>query len=34
MVHERQRLSLGLKTGNDLRSVHAGLDDLQRNLAV
>jgi len=23
-----QRLSLGPKTGNDLRSVHAGLDDL------
>ena len=31
MVHDRQRLPLGLETGDDLAGVHARLDDLQRH---
>ena len=34
MVHERQRLPLGLEAGDDLPRVHARLDDLQRHLAA
>jgi hypothetical protein len=34
MVNHRQRLPLGLKAGDDLPSVHAGLDDLQRHAAA
>ena len=34
VVHQRQRLPLGLEAGDDLRGVHAGLDDLQRHLAA
>ena len=34
MVHQRQRLPLGLKAGDDLGGVHARFDDLQRNLSV
>ena len=29
MVHQRQRLALGLEPGNDLFGVHAQLDDLE-----
>ena len=31
MVHQRQRLSLGLEAGDDLARVHAQLDDLERD---
>src|SRR5262245_35636953 len=31
MVHHGQRLPLGLKTGNDLATIEALLDDLQRD---
>jgi hypothetical protein len=34
MVHQRQRLPLGLEAGDDLPAVHAGLDDLQGDLAA
>ncbi len=34
MVHHRQRLSLGLKAGDDLPAVHAGLDNLECNTAT
>ena len=34
MVHERQRLPLGLEAGDHLAAVHAGLDDFQRHLAA
>ena len=34
MVHQRQRLPLGLETGDDLPRVHARLDHLQRDLAA
>ena len=34
VVHQGQRLALGLETRHDLRGVHAGLDDLDRDLAV
>ena len=34
MVHQRQRLPLGLEPGDDLRRVHARLDDLQRHAAA
>src|SRR5262249_31491701 len=33
MVHERQRLTLGLETGNHGTAIHAGLDNLQSNPA-
>jgi hypothetical protein len=33
MVHHRERLALGLETGDDLPRVHAELDDLQRDAA-
>ena len=33
MVHERQRLALGIETRQHLRGIHAGLDDLDRDLA-
>ena len=32
MVHQRQRLPLGLEAGDDLPGVHARLDDLQATL--
>lgn len=31
MIHQRQRLALGLEPGDDLLGVHAQLDDLQRH---
>ena len=34
VVHERERLALGLEAGNDLLGVHAQLDDLERDLAL
>jgi hypothetical protein len=34
MVHQGQRLPLGLEPRDDLRGVHAQLDDLQRDLPV
>ena len=34
MVHEGQRLPLGLEAGDHVARVHAGLDDLQRDLAA
>src|SRR5207249_1576812 len=34
MVHQRQRLALGLKAGNDLPGVHAQLDDLEGDPAT
>ena len=33
MVHQRQRLPLGLEAGDDLAGVHARLDDLEGDLA-
>jgi hypothetical protein len=32
VVHQRQRLLLGFKTGNNLLGIHTRLDDLQGNL--
>ena len=32
MIHQRQRLSLGLEPRHHLVRVHAGLDDLERTL--
>ena len=34
MVHHGQRLPLGLEAGDDLAAVHAGLDDLEGDLAL
>ena len=34
MVHQRQRLPLGLEAGDDLLGVHAQLDDLERHAAA
>ena len=34
MIHQRQRLPLGLKPGDDLFGVHAQLDDLERDPAA
>jgi len=34
VVHHRQGLAFGLEAGNDLVAVHAGLDDLERDLAA
>ena len=34
VVHQRQRLPLGLEAGDDLAGVHARLDDLERDLAA
>ncbi len=34
MVHEGQGLALGLEAGDDLAGVHAGLDDLECDLAA
>ncbi len=34
VVHHRQGLALGLEAGDDLAAVHAGLDDLERDLAA
>ena len=34
MVHQRQRLPLGLEAGDDLLGVHAQLDDLERDAAA
>ena len=34
MVHQRQRLPLGLEPGDDLLGVHAQLDDLERDAAA
>ncbi len=34
VVHEGQSLPLRLETGDDLRRVHPGLDDLEGNLAT
>ena len=34
MVHHRQRLALGLETGDDRARVHARLDDLERDAAA
>jgi hypothetical protein len=34
VVHQGQCLALGLKAGDDLFSVHPGLDDLQRDLTL
>ena len=34
MVHQRQRLPLGLEPGDDLLGVHAQLDDLERHPAA
>ena len=34
MVHQGQRLPLGLEPGDDLPGIHARLDDLQRHLAL
>ena len=32
MIHKRERLPLGLKAGDDVAGIHAGLDDLERDL--
>jgi hypothetical protein len=34
VVHQSQGLALGLEAGDDLAGVHAGLDDLEGDLAV
>ena len=34
MVHQRQSLPLRLEPGDDLRGVHAQLDDLERDAAA
>ncbi len=34
MIHQRQRLPLGLEPGHDLLGVHAQLDDLERHPAA
>jgi hypothetical protein len=34
VVHDRERLSFGLKASDDLFGVHAGLDDLERDSAA
>ena len=34
MVHQGQGLPLGLEAGDHLAAVHAGLDDLQGDLAL
>ena len=34
MIHQRQRLPLGLKPSHHLAGIHARLDDLQRHLAA
>ena len=34
MIHQRQRLALGLKPGDDLASVHPRLDNLEGDLAM
>ncbi len=34
MVHHGQGLAFGLEAGDDLAAVHAGLDDLERDLAA
>jgi hypothetical protein len=34
VVHEGQRLAVGLEAGDDLAGVHAGLDQFQRNGAA
>ena len=34
VVHHGQGLALGLEAGDDLAAVHAGLDDLERDLAA
>ncbi len=34
MVHQGQRLSLSLESGDDFARVHARLDDLERHLAL
>jgi hypothetical protein len=34
VVHQRQRLPLGLETCDDLAGIHAGLDDLQGHAAA
>ena len=34
MVHQRQRLTLGLEAGDDALGVHAQLDDLERDAAA
>ena len=34
MIHQRQRLALGLEAGDDLLGVHAQLDDLERDPAA
>ena len=31
MIHQRERLSLGLETGDHLPRIHAELDDLERD---
>ncbi len=33
MIHQRQRLALGLEPGDDLTRVHPELDDLERDFA-
>jgi hypothetical protein len=34
MIHKRQRLSLGLETGDHFLGIHTRLDDFQRNLTA
>jgi hypothetical protein len=34
VIHDGQRLPLGLEAGNHLARVHAGLDNLERDLAM
>ena len=34
VIHQRQGLPLGLKTGHHLPGIHARFDDLQRHLAA
>ena len=34
MIHQGQGLALGLEAGDDLAAVHAGLDDLEGDLAA
>ena len=34
VVHDGERLPLGLEAGNDLAAVHAGLDDLEGDFAL
>jgi len=34
MIHQRQRLSLGLKAGDDLFGIHPELDDLEGDAAA